>query len=307
MIALYCVFWENSRRMIHKYIVTGATGKIGSALVEKIGDSNYIGISKHGIGKNLVKMDLSRWNSKMEKNFLDFDTVIHLAAKAHIDNCEEDRLLGKNSETWKNNVDATKNIVEFCRRTKKKLIYLSTECVFDGKKTKYNEKDCPIPINWYGVTKYESEKIVADLPNSLILRTVMAYDGKATHKDIVRIFASKLKKGEKVLAATDQIVSFTYTGDIVNAILISAAKNLKGIYHFAGQDALSVYELAIRISNLIGVNSDLVVPATMEKILGKKRSVLRLKNSVLSSANFIRETSFKPLKISVGLYKSLNS
>jgi dTDP-4-dehydrorhamnose reductase len=291
--------------MKHKYIVTGATGKIGSAFVDKIGEGNYIGISRHWARKNLLKVDLSNWNGQLDGNFSDFDTVVHLAAKAHIDDCEEDRPLGKRGETWKDNVDATKNVVEFCRNTKKKLIFLSTECVFDGKKLKYTEKDQLCPINWYGVTKLESENIVASLPGALILRTVMAYDGRFAHKDIVRNFVSKLEKGKKVFAAIDQTVSFTYTRDIINAIVMSSVKDLKGIYHFAGRDAISVYQLVIEIGKLIGANSNLIIPATMKEILGKKRAALRLKNSVLDSSKFSEDTGLMSVGIIDGLRESL--
>jgi dTDP-4-dehydrorhamnose reductase len=292
--------------MKHRYLITGATGKIGVFLINRLGIDEYLGISRQKSGKGIVNLDLSTWIFSSPDQFLEYDTVIHLAAKAHIDNCEEDRKFGKDGETWKNNVDATKNIVEFCRQTKKKLVYLSTECIFNGKKKKYTEKDIPCPINWYGETKLEAEKIVMSLPDSLILRTVMAYDGRQEHKDIVSDFAFKLEKKEKLIAATDQIVSFTYTGDIVDAILISSEKNLKGIYHFVGKDAVSVYKLAVEIGNIIGSDSSLIVPATVEDILGKKKAMLRLKNSVLDYSKFYKDTGFMALSLVEGLKRSLN-
>ena len=291
--------------MEHEYLITGATGKIGNLLISKLDKSDYLGISRQKSDENMVNIDLSSWSFPTSNQFAEYDTVVHLAAKAHIDNCEKDRKFGENGETWKNNVEATRNVVEFCRQTKKKLIYLSTECVFDGKKNKYTETDIPHPINWYGETKLESEKIVASLPGSLILRTVMAYDGRSEHKDIVRDFASRLKKKEKLLAATDQIVSFTYTGDIVDAILISVENNLEGIYHFAGKDAVSIYELAVEIGKIIGANPNLIIPATMKDILGDEKAKLRLQNSVLNSSKFIKDTGFVGIRLIEGLNKSL--
>lgn len=291
--------------MRHKYLITGATGKIGDFLISKLNKKDYLGISRHQLGENIVNIDLSSREFLTSNRFSEYDTVIHLAAKAHIDNCEKDRMFGKDGETWKNNVEATRNVVEFCRQTKKKLVYLSTECVFDGKKKKYTEEDDPCPINWYGETKLESEKIVMSLPDSLILRTVMAYDGRLEHKDIVRDFASKLEKKEKLLAATDQMVSFTYTGDIADAILVSSEKNLKGIYHFAGKDVISIYELAVEIGKIIGANPSLVISATMEEILGREKAKLRLRNSVLDSSKFIKNTDFMAIDLIEGLNRSL--
>jgi dTDP-4-dehydrorhamnose reductase len=291
--------------MTHKYIITGATGKVGTFLIGKLKGEDYIGISRTGLGKNIVRLDLTMPGSLKQTRFNDFDTVIHLAAKAHIDNCEEDRLLGKEGQTWTDNVVATQNVVDFCKKTNKKLIFLSTECVFDGVKESYSEDDIPNPINWYGETKLAAEKIVAGYPNSLILRTVMAYDSRPQHHDIVANFASKLSSGSEIKAATDQKVSFTYTGDIVDAILTAAEKNLSGLYHFAGSDILSVYDLAIRIANMLKINAENVIPTDMSQILGEKRAKLRLNNSILKSSKFIKETGFKPVSIQEGLKKSL--
>lgn len=291
--------------MSHKYLVTGSTGKIGSLLVSSLNGEDYLGISRREKGESIINIDLSFWNPPFVNKFSEYDTVVHLAAKAHIDSCEEDRKLNKNSEAWKNNVEATKNVVEFCRQTKKKLIFLSTECVFDGTKAKYTERDIPSPLNWYGETKLESEKVVSSLSNSLILRTVMSYDGRSKYKDIVRDFASILEKREKLLAANDQTVSFTYTGDIVSAILISSERNLKGLYHFAGRDAVSIYELAVKIGKVIGINPNLIIPATMKEILGEKKAKLRLRNSVLDSSKFRKETGFVTVDLEEGLNRSL--
>lgn len=291
--------------MRHRFIVTGATGKIGSAFINKVGVQNCIGLSRQTKLMGYINIDLSSLNYKTFPNYSEFDTVVHLAAKAHIDNCEEDKIKGKYGPTWVNNVIATNNIVNYCRKTNKKLIYLSTECVFDGKKQKYSEEDKPNPKNWYGVTKLASEKIVSELPNALIFRTVMAYDGGTLHSDIVETFASSLRVGEAVIAAVDQIVSFTYTNDIINAILIGSETELKGIYHFAGHDKLSVYELAVNICKLLGIDRKLVSPRRMESILGKDRAELRLVNSVLDSSKFISKTGYRPTSIMDGLKMSL--
>lgn len=293
--------------MKHKYIVTGATGKIGSELIKTIGGGMCIGISKHKTANNLLKIDLSTWKGDINHNFSEYDTVIHLAAKAHIDNCEKDRVLSENGATWLDNVVATNNIVEFCKKTNKRLIFISSECVFDGNKNTYSEQDKPNPINWYGKTKHESEKLVGTYKNSIILRTVMAYGGTSVFPDIVWNFAKKLSGADKITAATDQIVSFTFIDDIILAILKSSEQNLKGVYHFAGPDKLSVYDLGIKICKLLGKDINNVVPATMEDILGRKRAILRPKNSVLNSAKFVKRTGFSGTNIDEGLQNVLTA
>lgn len=291
--------------MKHRYIVTGATGKIGTFFTKIVGRRNCVAIAKRRTGPNILNIDLSCWDGRLKQNVSKFDTVVHLAASAHIDRCEVDKKKGKVGETWVNNVISTEKIVDFCRKNNKKLIYLSTECVFDGLKKEYIESDKPNPINWYGVTKLESEKIVMTLPGSLIIRTSMAYDGQSENYDIVGMFASLLMQNKKILAAQDQLVSFTYTGDIVKAIIAATEKNLTGIYHFSGKDKLTIYELVLKICNILNKAPGVVVPSTMERILGSSKARLRLKNSVLCPDLFIFETGVKPNNIDNGLMLSL--
>jgi dTDP-4-dehydrorhamnose reductase len=99
------------------------------------------------------------------------DITIHTAAETNVDKCETQKEL-----SWKINVEGTRNIAEACKKLGAKLVYVSTEYVFDGEKGSYVEEDKPNLINHYGTTKLEGEnQIVSRCKDYAILRTSVIY------------------------------------------------------------------------------------------------------------------------------------
>jgi len=106
-----------------------------------------------------------------------------LAAVTNVDEAEKEKLKGIDSNTWKVNVIGTANIIELCRRLNSKLIYFSTDFVFDGYNGPYTESDIPSPINFYGLTKYEGEKLVKQLDRqAMIVRISYPFRSKISSK-----------------------------------------------------------------------------------------------------------------------------
>lgn len=292
----------------HKYIVTGGLGAFGSNFITHLPKNNFLVISRKTVPPMIVTpiqtIDLSTWDQYDLKQYEEYDIVIHAAAKTHIDKCEADKLKGEDSQTWKDNVIATKKVVEFCKRGNKKLILLSTECVFDGEKESYKENDKPNPKNWYGKTKLEAEKAVIFLPNSVIIRSVLLY-GNRTHSklDVSQTIQDKLKQKIKIKAVTDQKISFTYIEDLTKAIFKTVERNLTGIYHFSGQDNVSPYQFALTICDILGFDKNLVTPVGLTEYFGKEKASLRLKNCTLDSSKFKSATGFAPHSLEDGLRK----
>lgn len=279
----------------HKYIITGATGKIGSELLRVLNKKDFMAFTRspkkldNSINKFVI--DLSR--KIKTRNFDEYDTVIHLAAETHIDKCESDKKKKKKSTAWINNVIATKNLTDFCMSTGKKLIMLSSESVFSGTKKIYSERDMAIPKSWYGITKRESEKIIdKNLENFVILRTVMAYGDASEKTDLPKFIYQKLLNDEKVFLDTDQRIAFTHTQDIVKTLLLVIQKELKGYYHFCGPDVLTPFDLGKLIAKKYKLDKGLLIPRTMEQMHGIRGARLRLKNAVLSNKKFIHDTGF---------------
>ena len=163
-----------------KILGTGLSGLVGSRVVELLNSVYEFEFSDTDItNKEAIDERIRSSNASI---------VLHLAAKTDVDGCEKDRTLGTEGDAWKINVLGTENVVEACEKNNKKLIYVSTDFVFDGEtKSEYSEEDKPNPINWYARTKYEGEKIVQSSNfNWIIVRIAYPYRSNFKRKDFVR-------------------------------------------------------------------------------------------------------------------------
>lgn len=245
--------------------ITGGTGLVGSRILE-------ISAKKY----DFLTLDRSLGFDITEKSSLDkvadddFDLVLHLAAYTNVDRAEEDRELGEKSVAWKLNVTGTKNIVSFCQKTNKKIIYVSTEFVFDGVNPPaggYTEENMPNPINWYGMTKYEGEKLVQNSGLSfLIVRLASPYRAYfAEKKDFMRAMKTRLEKGEEIKAVTDHLFTPTFIDDFTYALDTLISQNVEGIYHVVGSDYLTPYNAGLKIADVFDLDQNLIKKSTREE------------------------------------------
>lgn len=241
-----------------KIAVTGATGLVGSRIVELLQD-------KFEFENSDVDITDQDKISKRIKN-TNAQIVLHLAAKTDVDSCEKDMALGEKGDAWLVNVEGTKNIAEACENYSKKIIYVSTDFVFDGENPPvggYAEKDSQNPINWYGRTKFEGEKIIQSLKSPWVLmRLAYPYRVSFTRPDFVRTILDRLKKQEEVKGVVDHIFTPTFIDDVAAAISTLLEKNATGIYHVAGSQSLSPYDAARLICQKFGFDKSLVSSIT---------------------------------------------
>lgn len=255
-------------------LVSGLHGYIGS----RFGVLPDRFFSIQGFKGNILDKNTISQNLEDKK----IDAVLHLAAKAHIDKCEKDKKLGTKGETWAVNVEGTKNIIEGCRRKNIKIFYLSTECVFDGKKGNYKETDKTNSINWYGETKRMAENlIIASGLKYCILRSVFVYGHpKFYPNDIVKLFYKKFSQNGNVTAVKDQYISFTYIDDLIKTINLLIRKDALGIYHYCGEKEYTPYYLAETIRNFFNFTHIAINPVTLNQYFGKNGK-FRLKHASL--------------------------
>lgn len=244
-----------------KIAITGGTGLVGSRVIELLKDTYEFVMIDRSNGLDITD------SSTLENIPNDFDILLHLAAYTNVDGAEEDRDKGKESNAWKINVTGTQNIVDVCKSTNKKLIYISTEFVFDGEKGNYTEEDTPNPINWYGQTKYEGEKIVQNsgLP-FLIVRLSSPYRAFfETKKDFMRAMKSRLENNQEINGVKDHTFTPTFIDDFAHALDILISKNTEGIFHVVGSDWLSPYDAAVKIADVFDLDKNLIKPTTREE------------------------------------------
>lgn len=219
---------------------TGLSGLVGSRVQELLGDDFEFTDLSFATGIDITNSD------QVAEIFKDSaaQTVLHMAAKTDVDSCEEDKIYGEEGAAWSVNVIGTQNIVDAAKKYRKRLIYISTDFVFDGTKEYYKEDDLVNPVNWYGFTKSEGERLVkeADI-NSAIIRLAYPYRAYFGEKfDFVRRIMDKANKKEKISALTDHIFTPTFIDDIAEGLRLFFQKGITGTFHLVGSQSLTPFE-----------------------------------------------------------------
>jgi len=246
-----------------KILATGLSGLVGSRIEELLIDKYQFENLSLDTGVDIT--DSEKIISSITSS--NASLVLHLAAKTDVDGCQKDMSQGTNGQAWKINVEGTKNVINACARSGKKLIYVSTDFVFDGKKEKpYSEEDTPSPINWYGQTKYEGEKLVTKSSLSwVILRIAYPYRADFPKRDFVRVLIDKLKNREKLRLVTDHIMTPTFIDGLSNVLDSIIRNNSTGIFHAVGSQFVSPFEAGVIISNIFGFDKNLLQKTTREE------------------------------------------
>lgn len=266
-----------------KILGTGLSGLVGTRVTELLSEKYEFEDLSLDTG-----VDITNRNSVYTRvRESQANWILHMAAKADVDGCETDKSADKHGAAWMVNVEGTRNIVEAARELGKKVLYISTDFVFDGMQDAYSEDDTPRPVNWYGHTKLAGEKIVAAAPANIIVRIAYPYRAKnPTKPDFLHAILEKLKAGDEIKVLTDHIITPTFIDDIARAFDLLLAKNAKGIYHVAGSSFVTPYEAAGMIAGQFGFERGLIVGTTINEYY-KNRAPrplqLRIKNAKIST------------------------
>ena len=225
-------------------LATGLSGLVGSRIKELLKDKFEFTDLSLATGVNIT--DSEAVEKYIGESYAQI--ILHLAAKTDVDACEDDKIFGEEGQAWMVNVIGTDNIVQAAKKTGKRIIYISTDFVFDGTKDYYTEEDTPNPVNWYSVTKLEGEKRILDSGvSSTIIRIAYPYRNNFIEKkDFLRRILEKLEKKEKIKVVTDHVFTPTFIDDIVYALEIFLSRELAGIYHVVGSDSVTTPE-AVKI------------------------------------------------------------
>lgn len=250
----------------------GISGLVGSRIVSVLHDTYQFDNLSIDTGVNIT--------DPQTLSVISDDTthpvVIHLAAKADVDGCEQDKELGKEGAAYKINVEGTQNVVNACKAGNKKLIYISTDFVFDGENTPqggYTEEDTPHPVNWYAETKYMGEEIVksSGLPYAIVrLAYPFRPDAFPVKKDFVHAIMSRLQEGKPIAGVTDHIFTPTYIDDIAHALDAIIKQDATGIYHAVGSQSLTPYDAALLIAEHGGFDRSLISKTNREEYFKNK-------------------------------------
>jgi dTDP-4-dehydrorhamnose reductase len=250
-----------------RILVTGANGFLGQNLVRSLLNNSFEVIATgKGQSRDLIpehlpfsyySLDLQDGDG-FEKLFSEVKptVIIHAGAMTQVDQCELHR-----EDCYQVNVVATSKILQLANRYQSFAVFLSTDFVFDGLKGNYAEEDPIAPVNWYGKTKMEGEKMLKqlDIPWAIV-RTclVYGYSTDAGRLNIVTWVYSKLKKGEWIKVVDDQVRTPTYVEDLAEGITKIVETKSEGIFHLSGEETLTPYQMATKTAKHCGLDDGLI-------------------------------------------------
>jgi len=237
-----------------KILITGSTGFIGSNLVMFLSKQNYslycLYRSHRGdSGNNMtyIQQDLNQ-PLVIDKLPHDVDCIIHLAANMS--------KTAKNSELFQTNTVGTLNLLEYGKTTGiKKFIFASTGGVYGYSTSPHKEESRINPVDFYGLSKYESELLVKHYSkhfSTTILRLFFPY-GRGQTKNIIPLLVNRIKNNEPIIIYNDDNpkINPIYITDVLNAISNSLLLEGQDILNIAGNDTITIKELAKLISTHI--------------------------------------------------------
>ncbi|MDQ3877130.1 MAG: dTDP-4-dehydrorhamnose reductase [Actinomycetota bacterium] len=248
-------------------LITGGGGQVGRALRGLLATARFatrdeLDVSDAGAVDQMTK---------------GVSIVVHLAAMTNVDRCEADPVAAAAV-----NDRGSANVASSASRYGARVIYTSTDYVFDGTKTgAYTESDAASPINVYGTTKLAGERHVSSVPGSLVIRTSWVYgDGR----NFVRTVLGAARSGRPLRVVDDQIGRPTAAVDIAEAIVHAIRTEASGIVHLSGDGPPASWaDVAQAALEAAGINAPLERVSTADYIRGSERVVARRpSNSVLS-------------------------
>jgi len=268
-----------------KILVTGAAGFLGTKVMKILKDDFELIGTDRGSAKGNLKMDITK------KEEVDFvfqkvkpDVVLHIAAMTDVDRCETDKEMANRI-----NVMGTKNIIDGCARIKAKLVHISTDFVFNGGKGDYAEDDLPDPLSYYANTKLQAEGLLRRSGLKwLVIRpeVLYGYNGDGSERSFVQWVYSSLKQGKEIKVVDDQYNTPTLVDDIAGALGVLIKKGSEGIYHVAGPDKLSRYDMAVKLAEVFGFDRRLVKRIKSSEL---KQTAKRPVDSSLNTEKLKRE------------------
>jgi dTDP-4-dehydrorhamnose reductase len=299
--------------MYQRILITGANGLLGQSLIKRLSQINEYEILCTAKQSALylqntrcqyVSLDLCDAEA-VRQVFQEFspNVVINTAAMTMVDVCETQR-----EACWKINVDAVDTLVSCCKAKGAKLIQLSTDFVFDGRRGPYTEKAKPNPISFYGRSKLAAENALRALPRDqwAIVRTVLVYgNGLYLSRSNFALWTfEKLKAKEEISVVTDQFRTATFVDDLAEGIAKIIEKKKRGIWHISGSEYLSVYEITKRVAQAAGLDTSLIKPTDGTKFSQAARRPPKTGFIILKAQT---ELGYQPKTLEEGALLVLNA
>lgn len=247
------------------HLILGASGQVGGHLYDALAQHHLRvqGTYRTFALENLHQLDVR--DAERVQNLLSEirPTVVYVpAALGNADWCETHP-----QESYAINVTGLANVARAAQQIDAKLVYFSSDYVFDGTAGPYRENDLACPICEYGRQKVLAEHYLAlQHPNSLIIRTTVVYGWERQDKNFVQRLREVLGRGEHLRVPHDQIGSPTYAPDLAEATIELVRKGATGVFHVVGPELANRYEFATEAARVFGLDENLIDAVTTKEL-----------------------------------------
>ena len=278
-----------------KILVTGVGGQLGYDVMSELAKRGYEAVGtdilSESASHNYIQLDITDEKVVHEAIIkIKPDAVIHCAAWTAVDAAEDEE---NKPKVYAINVNGTRHIAEACKEIDCKMVYISTDYVFDGQGTEPWQPDCKDykPLNYYGQTKLEGELAVSGvLDKYFIVRIAWVFG--LNGKNFIKTMINVGKTHDEVRVVNDQIGTPTYTFDLARLLVDMCETEKYGYYHATNEGGyISWYDFRCEFYRQYGLNTKVIPVTTAEYGLSKAK---RPYNSRLDKSKLI-ETRFTSL------------
>lgn len=287
-----------------KFFVTGVAGQLGHDVMNELAKRGYEGVGSDiapqysGVedGSSVTTMPYARMDitdaKAVRETILSVkpDVVVHCAAWTAVDLAEDE---DKKEKVYAINVKGTQNIADVCKELDCKVIYISTDYVFNGQGTEPWQPDCKDyqPLNVYGKTKLEGELAISNTVSKYFIVRIAWVFG-LNGKNFIKTMLSVGKTHDEVRVVNDQIGTPTYTYDLSRLLVDMAETDKYGYYHATNEGGyISWYDFTCEIYKQAGLSTKVTPVTTAEYGVSK---AARPFNSRLDKSK-LTENGFQPL------------
>ena len=239
---------------------TGTDGYVGSHLETPGGDLVRLGRAEGDVTTLGPSLEIARPAA-----------VIHLAAMSSIAGCAEDP-----EEAWRVNVEGTRVVAAAAKAAGARLVFVSTDQVFDGTSPPYRESDVPTPVSHYGATKAEAEKAARDAGGDdvLVVRLHLVVGpsvrpGRPSGTDRL---VDAVRRGESPRLFSDEYRSPIHVTDVARALIELAEDGPTGVLHLGGPERLSRLDIGRIVVAAAGLDTAMLAPGSIRDHVGSPRT-----------------------------------
>lgn len=285
-----------------KVVLTGSTGLLGKGLLltaprnvkafpffsRDLPPNNDYHYQRMDITK---RSQVESWFAKIKPQ-----VVIHAASIGNVDYCEKNP-----READLVNVIGTDNIVKMCKKYGCKLIFTSTNAVFDGLRAPYSETNKTKPVNYYGKTKVKGEHLVLDAnSDNVVVRMTLMYGWNNSNQrsNAVTWLLDKLRRAEPTKLVNDTFVNPIYNLQAAENIWKIIRTSKSGIFHLAGKTRVNRYQFGVATAKAFGFNHKLLSQVSSDFFPGIAK---RMPDTSFDTLKMVKELGSRPLSIEAGL------